>query len=110
MLLQRRRADDEYYMHRQCQHAVSAHNLRRHTPGRIVLDSVADVAPCRPRHYVQYRQWVAISLTCITTAGVDNLLQRTSTSDEVSQRRRQTYGMNCGLRAKRQYEQQPETS
>lgn len=29
MLLQRRRADDEYYMHRQCQYAESAHNLRR---------------------------------------------------------------------------------
>lgn len=29
MLLQRRRADDEYYMRRQCQHAESAHNLRR---------------------------------------------------------------------------------
>lgn len=29
MLLHKRRADDEDYMHRQCQPAESAHNLRR---------------------------------------------------------------------------------
>lgn len=45
-----------------------------------------------------------MSLTCITTAGADNLLQRTSTLDELRPRR-QTHWLGCGLRAERQYGQ-----
>lgn len=51
-----------------------------------------------------------MSLTCITTAEADDLLQRTSTLDKVSPRCQQTYGMICGFRAESQHEQQPETS
>lgn len=46
-----------------------------------------------------------MSLTCITTAGADSLLQRTSASDEPSPPRRQAHGMGCGFRAERQYGQ-----
>lgn len=45
-----------------------------------------------------------MSLTCITTAGADNLLQRTSTLDEL-RTRRQTHWLGCGFRAERQYGQ-----
>lgn len=45
-----------------------------------------------------------MSLTCITTAGADNLLQRTSTSDELRPRR-QRHWLSCGFRAERQYGQ-----
>lgn len=46
-----------------------------------------------------------MSLTCVTTAGADSLLQRTSTSDEPSPPRRQAHRKGCGFRAERQYGQ-----
>lgn len=45
-----------------------------------------------------------MSLTCITTAGADNLLQWTSTLDELRPGR-QAHWLSCGFRAERQYGQ-----
>lgn len=45
-----------------------------------------------------------MSLTCVTTAGADNLLQRTSTLDELRPGR-QAHWLSCGFRAERQYGQ-----